>query len=282
MKRYSIISLLIVIVLIFSGCSVTSLNNTLEGVTENGQAVVSQTTIGKYIESESEDTDNSTIESDAKPDNEKGIGESFDAEVNYETKEGVMTRGTTGLRYTLNAVEVFDNFFESGEDIDACGHFHNWDYENNCWGELNESGKRIIPINNFILIEMTATYSAPEDGKAEIDVRLLEDVYATYKNEKMPEGWFDEFIALREQNTPVMEPVMYWFSEPVLEDDGYNIVHDGFCFKLKDGESRTFKIGVYCWDKFIEYKNVYLSIQHFNPGTIDGYDGRYFAIFPEE
>ena len=282
MKRYSFFSLLTVIVFIFSGCSVTSLNNTLEGVTENSQAVVSQTTIGKYIESESEDTDNSTIESDAKPDNEKSIGESIEADIKIETSSGTQIRGTTGLKYTFNSVEIFDNFYDSGENIHTSGNLHDWDYENNCWGDVSESSKKFIELNNFILVEMTATYKAPENGKTEIEVRLLEDVYATYKNEKMPEGWFDELISLRKQGVTVVEPVMYWFSEPVLEEDGFDILHDSFCFKLKDGESRTFKIGVFCWDKFIEYKNVYLSILHFNPGTIEGYDGRYFAIFPEE
>lgn len=281
MKKLILISFLLIVTILFSGCSVTAINDAVKNTVKESNNNASQTVVGTYIESES-NSENSISKTESKTDNVKGIGESFDSDVKYETDSGTETRGTTGLKYTFNSVEIFDNFYDSGEDIHACSNWHDWDYENNCWGGLKDSGKKAISQNNFILVEMTASYNAPEGGKEDIDVRVDPDIYATFKKEKMPEGWFDEFILLREQGITVMEPVMYWFSEPILEEDGYDIIHDGFCFKLKDGESRTFKIGIYCWDKFIEYKNVYLSIQHFNPGTIEGYDGRYFAIFPEE
>ena len=55
-----------------------------------------------------------------------------------------------------------------------------------------------------------------------------------------------------------------------------------FDLPLKDGESKSFQIGILCWEKFVEYKNVYLQINGFNPEAIEGHDGMHFAILPEE
>lgn len=284
MKYIKLFCLIIFTSYCFSGCA-TALHELIEP-----DVKVEQTTLGTYVEGSSEEDtsdaiseENSSIEAEGKKnDNEKGIGESFNADVSYKTESGTVTRGTTGLKYTLNSVNVFNTFWDSGEDIHACDTCHIWDEESQSMILDPNAVELFLPYNNFIVIEMTATYIAPEGGKDEIDVRLLNDVLARYKQEKMPEGWLDEFIELRDQNIVVMEPIMHWFSEPILEEDGYDLIHDGFCFKLKDGEARTFKIGVYCWYKFVEYKNVYLSIQHFDSSLIEGYDGRYFALFPDE
>ncbi|MBP3322643.1 MAG: hypothetical protein J6M16_00445, partial [Clostridia bacterium] len=53
MKRYSFICLLI-IVLLFSGCSATAINDTLKDSNNESKVVVEQTIMGKYVESESE------------------------------------------------------------------------------------------------------------------------------------------------------------------------------------------------------------------------------------
>lgn len=281
MKNIKIICLLFAVAVLLSGCSVVALNDALENTGKENTNTVSQDVVGTYIESESEDAENNVNESESTQDGEKGIGESFDAAIDYETEDGEkVTVGKKGLSYTFNSYEIYDNFFESGLEFRAP--MLEYDFETEKY-YLTEEGRNAYENNKFILVDMTATYHAPENGKEEIIANTYNDIIGWSTSKKMPENWLDEFVALRESGTIVTDVQVCYNSISPLPEDGLYPDHDHmFDLPLKDGESKSFQIGIICWEKFVEYKNVYLQINGFNPEAIEGYDGMHFAILPEE
>ena len=282
MKNIKIICLLLAVEVLLSGCSVVALNDALENTGKENTNTVSQDVVGTYIESEAKNSENSSTESESKPDNAKGIGESFDVAIDYETEDGEkVTVGKKGLSYTFNSYEIYDNFFESGLEFRAPMLEYDFETEKYYLSEINEN---CYKNNMFILVDMTATYHASKNGEKEIIANIYNDIIGwSNSKKKMPEGWLDEFIALREKGTLVTDVHVGYFSVSPLPEDGLYPDHDHmFDLPLKDGESKSFQIGIICWEKFVEYESVYLQINDFNPEAIEGYDGMHFAILPEE
>ena len=281
MKKIKITLALLITVLILSGCSVTAINDALKNTAKENKDSVSQPTVGTYIESESEDAENSSSKTESKSDNEKGTGESFDAAIDYETEDGEkVTVGKKGLSYTFNSYEIYDNFFESGLDFRAS--MLEYDFETEKY-YLTESKESVYKNNMFILVDMTATYNAPEGGAERIEIHITNDIIARNYSGTIPEELMEEFISLRDNNIIVVYPNVNYLSTVPLPENGLFPDHDVLMANfLNDGEELNFQIGIICWEKFVEDKDLYLSINGFNPGAIEGYDGRYFAIFPEE
>ena len=280
-QKYRVLCLLLVVLFLFSGCSATAINDALKNTAKENKDSVSQTVVGTYFESES-NSENSISKTESKSDNEKGTGESFEAAIDYVTEDGEkVTVGKKGLSYTFNSYEIYENFFESGLEFTAPMLEYDFETEKYYLSEINEN---CYKNNMFILVDMTATYHAPENGKEEIIANTYNDIIGwSNSKKKMPEGWLDEFIALRESGTLVTDVQVCYNSISPLPEDGLYPDHDHmFDLPLKDGESKSFQIGIICWEKFVEYESVYLQINNFDPGALEGYDGMYFAIFPEE
>ena len=280
MKIVKLFSLLLALSVLFSGCSASAINDALKNTVKENKDSASQTVVGTYIESEANSEDSSS-KTESASDDEKGIGESFEAAIDYETEDGEkVTVGKKGLSYSFNSYEIYDNFFESGLEFRAP--MLEYDFETEKY-YLPESKENVYKNNMFILVDMSATYNAPENGKEEIIADTYNDIIGWYMANKMPENWLDEFVALRESGTLVTDVQVCYNSLSPLPEDGLYPDHDHmFDLPLKDGESKSFQIGIRCWGKFVEYKNVYLNILNFNPGALEGYDGRYFAVLPEE
>ena len=275
MKRYSIISLLIVIVLIFSGCSATAINDTLKDSNNESKVVVEQTIMGKYVESESE---TEISKSDTETNNEKGIGEELDASIDIERPDGTKdTIGAKGLRYTINSYEIYDNWWETGLELNS--DMLGYDFETGEYS-LTESSKEIYTINKCIIVDITATYNAPEGGRDEVEFHPATDIVPWAKKENL---WGEEFVSLREQNILVVYPQICYLSTVPPPEKGVYIDDDiKLAVFLKDGETLNFQIGIFCWEGFIEYKDILLQMSNINPDSIEGYDGVYFNFFPEE
>lgn len=305
MKKLKVLLALLIAVFIFSACAnvnqqteseVSSTSSESEILTSENESVNSESKTEDEIassssenEGESKDESNSVSESKAESTTEsitesgvvKGVGESIDGSFEITREDGsVETIGDPGLKYTVNSFEIFDSVYDSGIEFNMCLYDYNFDT-----GEyyISEDQKNFFDNNKFILVDMTATYNAPEGGADEIVVRATNDIIAVYKNYKMPDGWLDEFIALREDNIIVVDTQLHYLSTaPMLENGVLPNANYYYTNNLKDGESLNFQVGIFCWEKFIEYENVYLQINGYKPGLVEGYDGFYFSLFPEE
>lgn len=285
MKILKLILTLLFIVLILTGCSVTDIGE----VSNYGNTMVSQMIIDANIENktESQTSENALIDgedeskNDVKPDNNLNVGENFGVSIDIEREDGTKeTIGQRGLRYTINSVTVYENIYESGVE------FNVW---NLSWDPVNKEyfiseDQHNSNINNmFILLDFTATYNAPENGKDEITVNFENDMLAISKDEKMKEGWLDEFATIREKKIYISSPyISYYSGAPLPKDVDTYMDQDDMLPTIKDGETISFQIGITCWEKFVESKNVYLQINGYNPNFIDNYDGYYVALIPEE
>ena len=85
----------------------------------------------------------------------RGIGESFSAYKKYTVTidgyDDIIEKGNEGLTYTLRGVTVYDSIYDAGVDMYGC--MYNGDF---------------LDKNAFILINIQASYVAPENGAAEI------------------------------------------------------------------------------------------------------------------
>ena len=247
MKKHIFICLLIVIVLIFSGCSVSSINNMIQNQIEDMNPVVSlkpnealpNEEIPEELQGgkdENEDLNTSETSQNMNEDGIiyatrgenkiaielKGIGETYAELVKYKDDTGRETsNGKEGVYYTLNSIEVFENYRDAN---------------------LSDEGKLLnndayFAQNQFILLEITANYIAPEGGEKRIKVSPY--LMASYVYEKMP----DDFLT--RVGVENLEPIDAWFSDPPKEGDPeLDPVHDKNCFMINDGESFTFKFGL--------------------------------------
>ena len=275
MKRNSIICLLIVIVLIFSGCSATAINDTLKDSNNESKVDVEQTVIGKYVESESE---TEISKSDTEKDDEKGIGEELDASIDIERPDGTKeTIGAKGLRYTINSFEIYDNWWETGLELNS--DMLGYDFETGEYS-LTEGSKEIYTVNKCIIVDITATYNAPKGGREEVEFHPASEIVPMTKKD---DQWNDEFVSLRKQDILVVYPQIRYLSTVPPPEKGVYIDDDiKLAVFLKDGETLNFQIGIFCWEGFIEYKDILLQMSNINPDSIEGYDGVYFNFFPEE
>ena len=237
---------------------------------------------GEVVESntdeEPEETEEATVKIGKNTAIVKGIGETFEGYVIYNEEVDGKTvrtvRGTEGVEYTLNSVEFYDNFFDSGVELNTTITDMN--------GNITDITKNSIENNKFILVELTATYNAPAGGPDKVEVSVDPDLMPDYDENKMSDDWLDRYSEIRDKKNMVSLPHLAYFSDPPKGDTDLDINHDSYDFYLNDGESKTFKIGIMCWEEFIETENVYLCVNWFPPFYLKGYIHKYFALFPEE
>ena len=284
MKKHIFICLLIVIVLIFSGCSVSSINNMIQNQIEDMNPVVSlkpnealpNEEIPEELQGGKDKNEELNTSETSQNMNEdgiiyatrgenkiaielKGIGETYAELVKYKDDTGRETsNGKEGVYYTLNSIEVFENYRDAN---------------------LSDEGKLLnndayFAQNQFILLEITANYIAPEGGEKRIKVSPY--LMASYVYEKMP----DDFLT--RVGVENLEPIDAWFSDPPKEGDPeLDPVHDKNCFMINDGESFTFKFGLLAGKEFVNNGNVFLRVGYLSDNTKNAVH-QYFELFPNE
>lgn len=195
----------------------------------------------------------------------KGIGESFSAYKKYQyTIDGLddeIEKGNEGLTYTLKGVTVYDSIYDAGVDMYGCY------YEDD-----------FLDHNAFILIDIQASYVAPEDGEAEI---------IAFANE-MSGAWLEEKMTPDQETVEglYMYPQIGYFSlRPKEDDPKLDNQHDFFGYTIQNGESIDFQVGLLCAQEFIDAENVFLEVNQ-TPSIVDGEvtgdtARKLFALFPE-
>ena len=288
MKIIKIILMLIITVLALAGCSYVEFEKTVEDIIFDKNNS-SQIIAGKYIESESEpetdksesDNENSQTSSSSKSSSELSIGQSFDASIDIERTDGSQdTIGQKGLIYTINSVEFYDNIYESGVE------FNTWNLDwNPETGEYDaRHSERSYEDNMFVLFDVTVTYNARENGEKETEIRFSSDLLMVRNNEKIPNDWVEEFVELRKAGVSVIDPSEpeYFSGAPLIDKYSGFVDRDDILPIIHDGETLNFQIGYLTWEKFVEYKALLLQINSYNASFLEGYNGRYIDLFPEE
>ncbi|MBE6731573.1 MAG: hypothetical protein E7564_07790 [Ruminococcaceae bacterium] len=289
MKIIKIILMLIITVLALAGCSYVEFEKNVEDIIFDKNSS-SQIIAGKYIESESEtetdksesDNENSQTSSSTKSSSELSIGQSFDASIDIERTDGSQdTIGQKGLIYTINSVEFYDNIYESGVE------FNTWNLEWNpesCEYYVWEGAEKCYRDNMFVLFDVTVTYNARENGEKETEIRFSSDLLMVRNNEKIPNDWLEEFVELRKAGVSVIDPSEpeYFSGAPLIDEYSGFVDRDDILPIIHDGETLNFQIGYLTWEKFVEYKALRLQINSYNASFLEGYNGRYIDLFPEE
>lgn len=293
MKRMFI--LLITIALIFSGCSATSLNEAIKNTVSEDVKVMqveNQIDLGILVDDGSGEKEksekgdisgSSDVETTIDPEVQKidgmnviikGIGESIPGYVKYDEKmfDGTLERqlrGTEGITYTLNSVNIYENLEESGVLLNESILEPN--------GELNDYKKILNETADFIVVEMSATYIALE-GEETVTVYTSSDFAATYFDEKLLEDYEERLIA-----GDIRDPNYIWFEvdeeHKVKSENEYG--KNAYNFIIRDGETVDFRIGVFSPKELIDNENIYLCINWFPPAFFRDYNHKYFALYPE-
>ena len=287
------IILMLVILMAMSGCGITQINDSIMDNVSTEDKVMQiedQIDLGAVVEdgknNKSTVENNSEVgenEADIDPDLKRfdnmnviirGVGGSHSGFVKYDEKlyDGTVERkikGTEGITYTLNSVNIYENLEESGIVLNESILEPN--------GELNEYKKVLNATGDFIVAEMSATYIALEGGEETVTVHTSRDFLATYFDEKLLEGFEERLIA-----GDINNPYYNWFEvdevHKIKSEEWGKGSHD---FKISNGETVNFRIGVFAPKELIENENIYLCVNWFPRGFFRDYTHKYFALFPE-
>lgn len=152
--------------------------------------------------------------------------------IRYEDgTESAIERGVEGLTYTLEGVKVYDSIGDAGVDMYGC----TVDSED-------------ILARPFVLVELKAGYTAPAGGPLEV----IADA-----NDLTPLLLMDRLEAGSE---PAFPTLGYFSLRPGEGDAKLDSQHQAYCYIIKDGESVTFQLGVFCDRALIDTKNLFLEV----------------------
>lgn len=243
------------VLLIFSGCSYKELDEQIQGTIQQIEGV----------------EDQSVQENPPKPEDQtmyKGIGETFSAYKKYAIDFGageevdplVNEKGNEGLTYTLKDVTAYASIHDADVDMYGCMFSENDDFIKN---------------NAFILIDIQASYTAPEEGEKQI-IADAGELSGTVLESKMtgqtPDGLW---------------PMLVYFSMRPKEDDPLlDSRHQMFSYIIQDGETIDFQVGLICSQDYIDDQNVFLEVNEV-PSTNELYGmtgdtaRKLFVLFPE-
>lgn len=166
----------------------------------------------------------------------KGVGESISGyksfTIHYEDgTESTIQRGVEGLTYTLEGVKVYDSITEAGVDMYGC-----------------TVDSADILARPFVLVELKADYAAPAEGEEQV-IADANDLTPLLRMDKLEAG-----------SEPAFPALGYFSLRPKEGDARLDSQHNAFCYVIKDGESLTFQLGIFCDRALIDGKNVYLEV----------------------
>ena len=166
----------------------------------------------------------------------KGVGESIPGykcfTIRYEDgAESAIQRGVDGLTYTLEGVKVYDSINSAGLDMYGC--------------TVDSEDILALP---FVLVELKASYAAPAGGEQEV-IADANDLTPLARPDKLEEGSEPDFPALG-----------YFSLRPKEGDAKLDSQHNAFCYVIKDGESLTMQLGIFCGQSLLDQKNLYLEV----------------------
>lgn len=251
MKIGIAILLCIVSVLICPACSYVELENKIHRKIDGNS--------NEPITVEAESTDFAKVEM-------LGIGETMDGSwklTSKETQETIMC-GEPGLTYTLNGIEIFDSIYSSGIDK-----------KETTMDTDNQNYERDFADNAFILVDMTATYHAP-NGEDEICASIL---FAGYCDE---EKLGKDFLEIKGQTYKRKPYVIYFSNHPTADDPRLDPEGQYDNFYIKNGEALNFKLGIITAQEFIDSKNVLLALGNISVDpsvATQDINGRIFDLF---
>lgn len=251
MKKIWVV-LAVVVLLLCTGCSYKALDEQIQSRFQQhtDKGVDGYTSDGRaYVEIPPLPEDDMKL---------KGLGESFSAYKKYIVygKEEI-EKGIEGLTYTLKGVQVFDSIYDAQVDLYGC--------------TLEDTD--VLKRTPFILIDVETSYTAPSGGYSEIiaDAGELSGMALGSKmNQKMEEELYPEMI--------------YFSLRPKEDDPDLDHRHHFFSYRIKDGETLAFQVGIFCGQEYIDDKNVYLEVNPipFIDGEVTGdTDRKLFDLFPE-
>lgn len=196
------------------------------------------------------------------------IGESCKNVTNWRDYSGnVFHNGTPGVTFTLNSVEVYDNFFDSGLDTYGVSPF-----------ELSSREIDNLRANAFIVLEITAKYEVPEDARQRVmvpneiepfslDAKGVLEYYKDGGRESRMEG-----------GVPY---VKYFSLRPKPDDPELDYIHECLSFMISNGEEITYKLGIIAGHEYVERKNIFIRMGWINP-KVPGAMWNVYEIFPDE
>ena len=192
----------------------------------------------------------------------KGTGESISGYKSFtihfeDGTESVIERGVEGLTYTLQGAKVYDSIASAGVDLYGC----TVDSED-------------ILARPFVLVELKADYAAPAGGQTEV-IADANDLTPLLLTDKLDAG-----------SEPAFPALGYFSLRPKEGDAKLDSQHNAFCYIIKDGESVTFQLGIFCDQTLIDAKNLYLEVNAVpappDGGTVTGDTAqRMFALLGE-
>lgn len=237
-----IVSVMLICMLLLSGCSYKELDDRIQRATSPNKTTQITLDNGSTISVEMVES----IPADEGDINYVSIGDSFSDSYEYIDQGGnVVSSGIDGLAYVVNNVTVYDSFFESGIDQDETMAPYVEKYSEN---------------NNFIVVEMTATYNNPTDDSSKDSIL---GYFGWSGMIRYGEGYEGE----DEVSRGTIYPDVMYFSEHPHEgdldifDQPFEVSHDYlyYSYPLQDGCSYEIVIGIMAAPELIERKNVFLS-----------------------
>ena len=191
-----------------------------------------------------------------------GIGEAVSAYKSFtlsdSSSETLIEKGVEGLTYTVEKVKSFPSI--SDADVDS-----------HCILDNQNAPET----NAFVLVDIKAAYTAPSDSLKEVmaDANDLSGMLLTSK--------------LSDPVEETQKPCVGYFSlRPQKDDPRLDYRHQALCYYIKDGETIHFQLGIFCEQKHIDNKNVFLEVNEVPQPNEDvsitgDFARKLFVLFPE-
>ena len=187
----------------------------------------------------------------------------------YEHVDGYECIGTEGIYITLDKVNLYDNYYASGLKFEDLPKYEQ-EYLNGGRDETDAAyhAKKSYETNNFVLLDLTAEYIAPEGAPETVKVYANNLVVHSFVGDEYDE-LYDSIIMWEE-----------WYPGVVYRSVDYD--EDGLSyFTISNGEKVNFQVGIKLSDKFIDAHNVFLCTDGHNP-QMEDFVYFLFDLFPEE
>lgn len=233
MKKMMVsIAMLTAVLLLLPGCSYKELDDKIQQQTEQKEGGIDRYTSEGRAYIEMEPVPEETMQF-------KGVGGNFPSYVKCLDESGnEVEAGIDGLEYTLNQVTVYPSVFDSPIPIEEC----------------TTDNQEILENNIFLLVDLTAHYTAPSRGEAEV-IPTIQELNPLYLEER-GNAKFEERKS--ESNSPPY--TIYFSGHPTEDDERLDPEHQYSCYIIADGDSLEFQLGIVAGKELVDSKNVFLQV----------------------